>query len=395
MNNGNGNHKKIVMLRAHDFMYPNLDPRVYREAKSLVRNGYEVSVVCWGNVKKDAPSYEQYENINVYRIFQSIPYYTTPLFWRFPAYGMYILKSIRKCLRLRPDFIHCHDLDTLAIGATLKVLARKPLIFDAAEDFPSMPKTIWLRQIMRLYEKLLIRFADKIIAAEELYAPIMRRHYGISPIIILNLPELDKFNPFVDPSSVIKRYGLNEKIVVSQIGALGEDRGLFEILESLKYVKCDRLKCLLVGKTTKEQHSRIEETIRKYKLEDKVILTGAISFGDIPGYYKASTITIALLYPTPKYILSVPTKLYESLAMGVPVLAADLPHIKKIVDTYEVGLCADSQSPGDIAAKLNILISNEEKRDFMGRRGLDIANKRFNWSQSEKALLKLYSDVNK
>ncbi len=37
--------KRAVMLLTKDFRYPHLDPRVYKEAQSLVRSGYDVSVV--------------------------------------------------------------------------------------------------------------------------------------------------------------------------------------------------------------------------------------------------------------------------------------------------------------------------------------------------------------
>ena len=66
--------KRVVMLLIKDFMYPYLDPRVYKEAQSLVRSGYDVAVVCWGSREKDLPHHERYEEINVFRIFQAILY---------------------------------------------------------------------------------------------------------------------------------------------------------------------------------------------------------------------------------------------------------------------------------------------------------------------------------
>ena len=56
------------MLLSNDFIYPYPDPMVYKEAKSMVENGYDVSVVCWSKHRMDLPASETYEGINVSRI---------------------------------------------------------------------------------------------------------------------------------------------------------------------------------------------------------------------------------------------------------------------------------------------------------------------------------------
>ena len=76
--------------------------------------------------------------------------------------------------------------------------------------------------------------------------------------------------------------------------------------------------------------------------------------------------------------------------MRVPVIAADLPHIRKIVDTYEVGLCANSQDPRDIAEKLNTLISDKQMRVRLGQNGLRVVREQFNWDESAKILTEVY-----
>jgi len=391
-------HKRVVMILISDFVYPYLDPRVYKEAQSLVKNGYDVSVVCWGSRRHNVPEYERYEEIDVFRIFQAIPAYTTPLIMRLPAYVRFALKSVKRSLQLKPDIIHCHDLDTLVIGVILKLIAKKPLIFDAHEDFPAMYRSmggsVWLSSLMRFYEKWLIRFSDEVIAAEQLYVDNMRKHYRVDPTVILNFPNLEHFNPSVDPSPIIDKYRLSGKVVISHIGGIGRNRALYEEIEALSYLTSDNFIFLLVGKATKKTQAEIKEAVRRFKVEDRVILLlDGVRHEDIPKYFRASDITMALLYPTPSYVTSVPTKLYESLAMGVPAITTDLPHIRKIVDTYEVGLCANSQNPGDIAEKLNILISDRQLRERLGQNGLKIANEEFTWSRSQERLLETYDTL--
>ena len=389
--------KSVVMLLSSDFLYPYPDPRVYKEAKSLVDKQYEVSVVCWHKQRGDLPASEEYEGIRICRIFQNVPYHTTPLWWRLPFYTLYVFKSVIRSLKLKPKVIHCHDLDTLLIGVILKLLTRKPLIFDAHEDFPGMVEGAFspgLGRLARLYEKILIKMADKVIAAEMPYVDIMQKHYGVSPTVVRNFPRLDSFHPAVDPSSVIHRYGLAGKVVISHIGGIGRSRGIYETLEALQYVENNDIKYLLIGRATKEESDRIQETARKFGLQDKVVLIGGgVDYKEVSKYYKASDISMVLLYPVPNYVVSIPTKLFESLAVGTPVLAGNLDYLSSVVTKYDVGLCADAKDPKDIAAKLNTLISDKEMRLRMGQNGLRVVREQFNWDESAKRLIEVYEGI--
>ena len=57
------NKTRVVMTLRPDLLYPKVDPRVYKEAKSLVRHGYDVNVVCWSKAGDNLPDYEEHENI--------------------------------------------------------------------------------------------------------------------------------------------------------------------------------------------------------------------------------------------------------------------------------------------------------------------------------------------
>lgn len=390
-------HNKVVMLLRRDFIHPFLDPRVYKEAKSLVDNGYDVSVVCWHGQGSDVPSSEEYEGIRVHRVFQGIPYHTTPMLWRLIFYILYVFKSVRISLGLRPDIIHCHDLDTLAIGVILGLLSWKPLLFDAHEDFPGMLEGSvskrWGR-LARFYEKMLIKACDRVIAAEMPYTGVMKKHYGVSPVVVANFPDLNIFQPSVESSSVIRRYRLEGKTVISHIGMVGRERGIYETLEALAYLHNDDIIYMIIGRAVAEEWDRIKETIKRLSLEAQVILLiDGVDHKETPMYYKASDISMVLLYPVPNYVTSLPTKLFESLAVGTPVLAGNLEYLGGFVSKYEVGLCADSRDPKDIARKLEMMIADRQMRIRMGENGLKAVKKEFNWDESARRLLEVYHDV--
>ena len=65
---------KVAMILGHDLLIPNEDTRVYREALSLVKAKYEVSVFCWSRrVEKYENKWEdERKGIKVVRVFQEL-----------------------------------------------------------------------------------------------------------------------------------------------------------------------------------------------------------------------------------------------------------------------------------------------------------------------------------
>jgi len=275
------------------------------------------------------------------------------------------------------------------------------VIFDAHEDYPALWLNMHKNQklisiFLRIYEKFLLKFTDKVIAAEELYTKNMLKYYKTKPTIIKNYPSEFFFNQQFKDDDLIKKYSLNNKFIIIQMGAISKNRAVFEILDAFKLIKYDNIRLFLIGNVTNEVLRSLKNKINDLKINDKIIIIPkGIKFEDTPKYYFISHLSIALLYPLPNYITSIPTKLYESIAIGTPVIAADFPHIKKIIDGHEVGICVNSLDPSDIARKINILIKNEELRKKMSKNGREISKKLYNWEISEKLLINLYVELNK
>jgi len=60
--------------------------------------------------------------------------------------------------------------------------------------------------------------------------------------------------------------------------------------------------------------------------------------------------------------LALPNKLFEYLAAGVPVLASDLPELRRVVETYRVGCVVDPANPGALAAAMRRLVEDAALR---------------------------------
>lgn len=113
---------QAVMFLSNPFIS---DPRVYAEAKSLIQAGHEVTVIAWDREKQNPPR-QNWDGIDVVRLRTRLlpkryhfgsPFWVGPnlLLWQRQAFRMASLLNKEK----RFDVIHCHDLDTLAIGIGL------------------------------------------------------------------------------------------------------------------------------------------------------------------------------------------------------------------------------------------------------------------------------------
>ena len=120
--------KKVVSIVLNNFVN---DARVYKEAKTLLAAGYQLTVVCLHD--EGLPLVEMKDGINVHRInllSRSLP---SNLFTWSIKYLEFFIKVISGFFNA--DVFHCHDLNTLPVGAFVKLFkgGKLRLIYDAHE----------------------------------------------------------------------------------------------------------------------------------------------------------------------------------------------------------------------------------------------------------------------
>ena len=163
---------KVLMFVSNAFVS---DPRVYAEAKSLIKAGYEVTVIAWDRDKQN-PLRKNWDGIEVVRLRARLaPKYGFAswlwngfnlLLWQRQAYRQALILNKEKHLGI----IHCHDLDTLTVGTRLKRKLRLPLIYDAHEIYGYMiggTVSHWIANIFLWLEKRWIKKVDRIINVGE------------------------------------------------------------------------------------------------------------------------------------------------------------------------------------------------------------------------------------
>ncbi|MFQ3579823.1 MAG: glycosyltransferase family 4 protein [Bacteroidales bacterium] len=294
--------------------------------------------------------------------------------------------ALKKALSIKADVYHIHDPELLRIIKKLKK-SGAAVIYDAHEDLPRqilnkpyIPKSLrnFISHVIEKYENRKAKIANGLIAA----TPHIRdRFLKINP----NTTDVNNF-PKID--DIVYNDNWDEReLAIAYIGGIFKTRG---ILETLEAIKDSNIKLLLAGKFSPET---LEAECRNHPGWKNVIYFGFLDRNGINDILKQARIGMVILENTPSYIVSLPVKMFEYMAAGLPVMASDFDLWKSIVEAENCGICVNQKDVNEINQKLNQIIYNTELLKEMGRNGRNAVVNKYNWSIEEKKLISFYKNL--
>ena len=169
---------KIVMILEKDLLYPVLDRRVFKEAKTLKDNGYEVTIITWAMRmnKSEFPSSYYMDGIKVVRIFQKVVSPDKPNILKLPPFIILFYKTFLMLLEMKPDFIHCHDSFPLLVSYLGAKFTKAKLIYDSHELNPHREEPKVFLKFFDISEKIALKKINYIITANESRKLFMKKH---------------------------------------------------------------------------------------------------------------------------------------------------------------------------------------------------------------------------
>jgi len=81
-----------------------------------------------------------------------------------------------------------------------------------------------------------------------------------------------------------------------------------------------------------------------------------------------------------------PTKLFEYMSAGLPIIASDYPICRRVVDDSGVGLLVDPRDSGKVADAMRWMLDHPKEAEEMGSRGPDAVRDRYSWDSEGKKL---------
>ena len=362
--------KKVFVAVTNDI---STDQRVHKVCNYLVDKGFEV--IVYGR--------ELSSTIKVHRAYKII----RQKHWfnnNFLFYAEYNSRLLWRLLFSKYNFIISNDLDTLPacfLGAKIK---KSVLIYDCHEYFTEVPELqnrFLVRNIWRLIEQLFLPRVKYSTTVSQSIINEYKRKYGVNMGLLRNLPLLQK--PL---ESKKVNFPTTNKVVLYQ-GVLNPGRGIKPMIKSLKYLKNVDLVIIGYGKVKNE----LVEFVKNENLKNRVHFLGRISHEKLYSYTRIADVGMVLEEPLGKsFEYSLPNKLFDFIHAEIPIIASPIKEVKKIVDTYEVGLTIDNHEPEHIAKTISKLLSDSKLRERIKVNQSQI-KKQFSWENEVKILENFFS----
>lgn len=280
---------------------------------------------------------------------------------------------------LRPGLVHCNDWNTMWIGVTAKAVWKVPLVYDCHELWADRNGRPEPRAWLVAAESLFVRMADEVITTSPGYSDELARRYRIAtPTLVRNLPT-------VSTRGGPPRNGDPPRVVY--VGGLLRGRGLEQAIEALVHLPGVHL--TLIGPGQLNYRQELTALADVLGVGAQLELRGAVSPAAVVTALVGADVGLCLIQPICRsYELTLPNKLFEYAAAGVPLLASDLPVIAATVREWDAGEVVPPSDPSAIAEGMRRLLNPERSaRVRAGARAMAHASR---WEDEREVLLGVY-----
>jgi glycosyltransferase involved in cell wall biosynthesis len=327
------------------------DSRVRREAAALAAAGHDVCVV------ELAPVPEGQAVLDGFRRRSCLPPAWVRRRLPLRLYRLaFLVTFVRETVRTAPDVVHAHDAAMLVPGLLAARLTGARLIYDSHELATSVPyrerSWAWL---VGAIERLVVRRCDAVITVSEGIAARLAERYRLRdvPAVVRNVSALDDGGH----GGLRARLGLapGDPLVLHQ-GAPAPDRGCDVLVAAMGHLPGVQLAFL--GDPEPGYGELLAVEIARRELSDRVTMLPSVALEELLAWTAEADIGVSLLQDTcENHRLALPNKLFEYIAAGVPIVAADLPEARRLIDAYGVGWCTAPDDPVQLSATLRTALS--------------------------------------
>lgn len=373
------------------------DRRVWQEATTLRRAGYEVSVICPAG-RGYAKGREVIDGVHVYR--HRLPLeaagaagyaveYGAALFWQCVlAWRVFFGRGF--------DAIHaCNPPDTVFLVSLLFKPLGKRFVFDHHDISPELYEAKFGRRgvfykLLLWLERMTFRTADVSIATNESYRRIAVERGRMDPqrvFVVRSGPDLARLQPR-PPDARLKR---GRRYLVGYVGVMGKQEGIGLLLQAVDYivheVKRRDVQFGLVGGGTELEAMRARA--RRLGIDEYVTFTGRVPDEQMLAVLSTAEVCVNPDVANELNDKSTMNKIMEYMALGKPMVQFDLTEGR--FSAGEASLYAARNDPVDLAKKILALLDDPARRRHMAEYGRRRVEQELAWDFEAPKLLQAYN----
>jgi len=373
-----------MKVRILSSVHPCFDVRIFqKQARSLSEAGYEVTLVAIADFEEKVV-----DGIRVLGLPQPSSRLLRPANW---------WRILRIALRERADIYHFHDPELLLPAGLIKLLTRRPIVYDVHENYPQDiltkewipgPLRRLVSSIFRVFEDTAVRGVDGVVVVNR---HLEGRFEGKARVVrVANYSRLDNH---VNSKRDTDRREPGARPYFVYAGRVSDDRGLHECLRALESLGEEGAEILCAGRIGHVANRQLRALLQHAHTDVPFKYLGLLPYEAIPPLFEGALAGLLCFQPTPNNVLGTPNKLFEYMSAGIPVIASDFPFIREVVAEADCGLLVQPDDTRQIASAMAHLLHHPQDAARMGENGLRAARERYNWQGEEKKLLSLYETL--
>lgn len=360
--------------------------RTFEHCREWVRAGRQVTVItCVPNFPTGRifPGYSNHlwqwevmEGINVLRVWSYIAA-NEGLVRRTIDYMSFMVTAVLAAIFVRKvDVVvtTSPQIFTACAGYAVSRLKRRPFVFELRDLWPESIRAVGAlrnRTVLRLLERLelfLYRAASSIVTVTNSFKNnLVARGIDAGKIsVVLNGADLQRFYPRPKDELLIEKLGLKGKFVAGYVGTHGMAHGLETILRAAEKVRASpdgaNISFLLLGDGAEK--TRLKALAASMRL-DSAIFLDTVPKDDVVRYWALLDVSIIHLKKTELFASVIPSKLFECMAMGIPVLHGVSGESADLVRQFDIGLVIEPENAAALANGILKFYRNPELRAKM------------------------------
>jgi len=354
--------KRVCMIAMAS--YPG-DPRIRRQVEALDEAGYEVDVLCRYSGKQ--PPKENFGNVTAYRIMNApsrenkILYFLQSVLFLFIAFLRLVPLSIKRKYKViqahnLPDYLIFAGIFHKMFGVKLLLDIHDPSVDLFEEKWPGKKNKV-LKALMARAEKYSCKLSNHLFTVTNTCKErlVERGNPSNKITLILNTANegFFKFNN----EREFKKIKRGAKIIYH--GTIAERFGLHNVIVAMPYLLKDIPDSVLdiYGRYEGSYLTKLERLVNDLELSDNVNLNGKVVREQIPELINNHDVGIVPYLQTDYMNLALPTKAFEYIAMGLPLVSTKL---KDLFETFDDNCIkyVDESVPKQIAGAISFLCHN-------------------------------------
>jgi glycosyltransferase involved in cell wall biosynthesis len=197
----------------------------------------------------------------------------------------------------------------------------------------------------------------------------------------------------VAANDAVDDYSTRRKAVL-YLGSITMIRGIVQMVEAFaRPVIPIGARLVIAGSFGIYSDPALERTVRSSDGWRRVDFLGWRSPADVGRLLQTVRVGLVLFHPNKAHLEAQPTKLFEYMRAGIPVIVSDFPLWQDIVKGADCGIVVDPLDCDAIAAAIASLLNDPKRAEEMGRHGQEAVRTRYCWAKEADRLIDLYEGL--